>query len=84
MTKIVRRNNLMYVIFVKENQKHTVTGVAENLDEVKALIDKNNLKDKVDNGKAYLVEGDIKLIRPETTPELLDIKEIRLKKNSYY
>jgi len=74
----------MYVIFVKENKKHTVTGIAENLNEVKAIINKNNLKDKVDNGKAYLVEGDIKLIRPETTPELLDIKELKSKKNSYY
>jgi len=74
----------MYVIFVKENKKHTITGIAENLNEVKAIINKNNLKDKVDTGKAYLVEGDIKLIRPETTPELLDIKELKSKKNNYY
>jgi len=84
MTKIVWRNKLMYVIFVKENKKHTITGIAENLNEVKAIINKNNLKDKVDTGKAYLVEGDIKLIRPETTPELLDIKELKSKKNNYY
>jgi len=74
----------MYVIFVKENKKHTVEGIAENLDEVKAIINKNNLRDKVDNGKAYLVKGDIMLIGPETTPELLDIKELTSKKDSYY
>ncbi len=74
----------MYVIFVKENKKHTVEGIAENLDGVKVIINKNNLKDKVDNGKAYLIKGDIMLIRPETTPELLDIKEAISEKNGYY
>ncbi len=74
----------MYVLFVKENKKHTVEGITENLDEVKAIINKNNLRDKVDNGKAYLVKGDIMLIRPETTPELLDVRELTSKKDSYY
>ena len=74
----------MYVIFVKENEKHTVEGIAENLDEVKSLINKRNLKDKVENGKAYLVKGDITLIRPETTPELLETRKLKPQKNSYY
>lgn len=74
----------MFVIFVKENKKHTVEGIAENLDEVKSIINKRNLQDKIDNGKAYLINGDIKLIRPETTPELLAARELKLQKNSYY
>ncbi len=74
----------MYVIFVKNDGQHTVTGIAENLDEVKSIVKKNNLKDKIDAGKAYLVEGVIKLIRPETTPEILDMKISRKEKNNYY
>jgi hypothetical protein len=74
----------MYVIFVKDNSKHTVTAIVENIAEVKSIIRKKNLVDKINHGKAYLVEGDIRLIRPETTPELLDIKEIIPKKDSYY
>jgi hypothetical protein len=74
----------MYIILVKENSCHKLVGIAENTDEVKAYIHKNNLQDKIENGKVYLVEGNIKLIRPETTPELLDIKEVSKKKNSYY
>jgi hypothetical protein len=74
----------MYIILVKENSCHKLVGIAETTDEVKSYIHKNNLQDKIENGKVYLVEGNIKLIRPETTPELLDIKEVRKKKNSYY
>ena len=75
---------LMYLILVKDNGTHTVIGIVETSKEVKEFLNKIDLKEKIDNGKAYLVEGNIKLIRPETTPELLDIKEVRKKKNSYY
>lgn len=74
----------MYLILVKENAKHTLAGMAENITEVKEIIRKNNLLDKIESGKAYLIEGNIKLIRPETTPELLDTKELRKKKDIYY
>jgi hypothetical protein len=74
----------MYLILVKDNDTHTLVGIAQTSDEVKNYINKKNLQDKIDNGKAYLVVGDITLIRPETTPDLLDIKEVRKKKNSYY
>jgi hypothetical protein len=74
----------MYVIFVKNDGQHTVTGIAESIDEVKSILKKNDLKDKIDAGKAYLMEGVIKLIRPETTPEILDMKISRKEKNNYY
>jgi len=74
----------MYLILVKDNDTHTLVGIAQTSEEVKKYINMKNLQDKIDTGKAYLVEGDITLIRPETTPELLDIKEVRKKKNSYY
>ena len=74
----------MYLILVKDDSSHTLVGIAETMEEVKALINRNNIQDKIDNGKAYLIEGSIRLIRPETTPELLDIKEVQKKKNSYY
>jgi len=74
----------MYVVFIKENGNYSVRGIAETMDEVITIINKNNLKDKINEGKAYLIEGNIKLIRPETTPALLDIKEVTTKKNSYY
>jgi hypothetical protein len=74
----------MYLILVKEDGTHSLYGIAQSLDEVKAIINKKELQDKIDNGKAYLVEGAIKLIRPETTPELLDVKEVRKKKDIYY
>jgi len=74
----------MYVVFVKEDSAHTVLGIAQSLEEVKTMINKKEIQEKIDNGKAYLLDGTIKLIRPETTPELLDIKEIRKKKDSYY
>jgi hypothetical protein len=74
----------MYMILIKENGCHKLVGIAETIVEVKACIKNNNIQDKIDNGKAYLIEGTIRLIRPETTPELLDIKEVRKKKNSYY
>jgi hypothetical protein len=74
----------MYLILIKDNGCHKLMGIAETVEEVKICIQKNNIQEKIENGKAYLVEGNIKLIRPETTPELLDIKEVRKKKNSYY
>ena len=74
----------MYLILVKENGTHKLSGIAENTEEVKKIIKNNNIQDKIDNGKAYLVEGKISLIRPETTPELLDIKEIKKAKDLYY
>ena len=74
----------MYLILVKEDGSHTLYGIANNIDEVKQIINKKDFQDKIDNGKAYLIEGTIKLIRPETTPELLNIKEVRKKKDIYY
>ena len=74
----------MYLILVKENGTHKLSGIAENVEEVKKIIKNNNIQDKIDNGKAYLVEGKISLIRPETTPELLDIKEIKKAKDLFY
>jgi hypothetical protein len=74
----------MFLILIKENGTHTLYAIAQEMGEVKAIINKKELQDKIDNGKAYLVEGSIKLIRPETTPELLDVKEVRKKKDVYY
>jgi hypothetical protein len=74
----------MYLIIVKDNGTHTVIGIAETVEEVKKILNESELQDKIDNGKAYLVNGSITLIRPETTPELLNIKEVRKKKNKYY
>lgn len=74
----------MYLIIVKDNGTHTVMGIAETEEEVKKILNESELQDKIDNGKAYLVKGNITLIRPETTPELLNIKEVRKKKNKYY
>jgi hypothetical protein len=74
----------MYLIFVKEDSEHKLFGIAEDIDEVKSLIKNKELQDKIENGKAYLVEGKISLIRPETTPELLEIKEIKKKKDMNY
>jgi hypothetical protein len=72
------------MVFVKENGKHTVTGIAESMNEVKTIITKNNIKSKIETGKAYLMEGQIKLIRPEITPELLDLKVTKKEKDLYY
>ena len=44
----------------------------------------HNLKKLIDTGKAYLVEGVIKVIRPETTPELLEIKKKSNKSDKFY
>ncbi len=73
----------MFVVFVKEDGKHTVRGIVESVDEVKALISKDYLKSKIETGKAYLIEGEIKLIRPEITPELLDLKVSQKEKDMY-
>ena len=74
----------MYVVFIKEDGKHTISGIFENVDEVKQRIQRNDLKEKIDTGKAYLIEGEIKLIRPEITPDLLDLKVSKKEKNQYY
>lgn len=74
----------MYLVLVKENGKHTLSGIGEDISEVRTIISKNKLKNKIDNGKAYLVEGVIRLIRPETTPELLEIGGKAKKTDKYY
>ena len=74
----------MYLVLVKENGEHTLTGIGEDIDEVRAIIDKKNLKNKIDTGKAYLIEGVIRIIRNETTPELLDVETKEQKKDKYY
>ena len=73
----------MFVVFVKVDGKHKVRGIVESVDEVKALISKDYLKSKIETGKAYLIEGEIKLIRPEITPELLDLKVSQKEKDMY-
>jgi hypothetical protein len=74
----------MYVVFVKENGRHTISGVCEDKKEVKQLVQKDEMKKKIETGKAYLIEGEIQLIRPETTPDLLDLKVSKKEKNQYY
>ena len=74
----------MYLIFVKENSGHKLFGVAEDINEVKNFVKNKELQGKIENGKAYLVEGNISLIRPETTPEILEVKEIKKKKDMNY
>jgi hypothetical protein len=74
----------MYLVLVKDNGTHTLKGIADNIRDVKNIINRNNLHEKIENGKAYLVEGRIKLIRPETTPELLDTQEVKKNKAQYY
>ena len=74
----------MYVVFIKEDGKHTISGILESVEKVKQLIQKDDLKQKIETGKAYMIEGEIKLIRPETTPELLDLKVSKKEKNQYY
>jgi len=74
----------MYLVLVKENGKHTLSGIGEDINEVKTIISKQKLKKSIENGKAYLVEGVIKVIRPETTPELLEIHEKQKKADKYY
>ena len=74
----------MYVVFVKEDGRHTIRGIVESVDEVKEMISKDDMKNKIETGKAYLIEGEIKLIRPEITPELLDIKVSKKEKDMYY
>jgi hypothetical protein len=74
----------MYVVFVKDNGSHTVWGIVESIGEVKELIKQDEMQSKIETGKAYLIEGEIKLIRPETTPELLDLKVRKKEKDMYY
>jgi small nuclear ribonucleoprotein (snRNP)-like protein len=74
----------MYVVFVKDDGQHTVKGILESVDEVKELIKQEEIRTKIETGKAYLIEGDIKLIRPEITPELLDLKVKKKEKDMYY
>jgi len=74
----------MFIVLVKGNSKYSIIGFAENIEDIKNIINKNDLKDKIDNGKAYLIEGNIKLIRPETTPGLLNETSTKGKSNKYY
>ena len=74
----------MYLVLVKNDGEHVLYGIGETLDEVKNMIKSGKINDKIENGKAYLVKGDITLIRPETTPDLLDTKEIRSEEKGYY
>ena len=74
----------MYLVLVKENGEHTLTGIGEDIDEVREIIDNKNLKNNIVPGKAYLVVGVIRLIRNETTPELLDVETKEQKKDKYY
>ena len=74
----------MYVIFIKEDGKHTVKGIVESIDEVKRIVKEKDMKDRIETGKAYLIEGEIKLIRPEVTPDLLDLKVSKKEKDMYY
>jgi hypothetical protein len=74
----------MYVVFIKENGGHRISGIYEDLAEVKQRIKNDDIKEKVETGKAYMIEGEIKLIRPETTPDLLDLKVSKKDKNQYY
>jgi hypothetical protein len=74
----------MFIVFVKENGGHRVTGMAESADEVKELVKSPELVEYIRHGKAYVMQGSISLIHPETTPELLDTKKMVTKKASYY
>jgi hypothetical protein len=74
----------MYVIFVKEDGRHTVRGIVETVEEVKEIIKSKDIMGMVQTGKAYLIEGEIKLIRPEITPELLNIKASKKDRDRYY
>jgi hypothetical protein len=74
----------MYLVLVKENGRHILSGIGEDIKQVRNIISDKNLKNSIDNGKAYLVEGVIKVIHPETTPELLDIKKKPKKADKYY
>jgi hypothetical protein len=75
---------VMYVIFFKENGNHTVKAIVESVEEVKKIVKESDMKNRIETGKAYLIEGEIKLIRPETTPELLDLKVSKKEKDQYY
>jgi hypothetical protein len=75
---------VMFVIFIKEDGKHTVKGIVESIDEVKRIVKEKDMKDRIETGKAYLIEGEIKLIRPEVTPDLLDLKVSKKEKDMYY
>ena len=74
----------MYLVLLKNEDKHVLYGIGENLEEIKKIIKNGKIDDKIENGKAYLIEGDITLIRPETTPELLSIKKVKSEKKGYY
>jgi len=74
----------MYLVLLKDDGEHILYGIGETLEEIKKIINTKKVKDKIENGKAYLIEGSITLIRPETTPELLDIKKVESEKDVYY
>lgn len=74
----------MYLVLLKNDGEHILYGIGESLGEVKKMIASGKIDDKIENGKAYLIEGDITLIRPETTPELLNIKKLKSEGEGYY
>jgi len=74
----------MYLVLLKNDGEHVLYGIGETLEEVKKMIQNGKIDDKIEKGKAYLIEGNIKLIRPETTPELLDIKDLKAEEEGYY
>ncbi len=74
----------MYLVLLKKDGEHILFGLGETLEEIKKLIKNGNIQDKIEKGKAYLIKGDITLIRPETTPDLLDIKGVKNDKDRYY
>ena len=74
----------MYLVLLKNDSGHVLYGIGETLEEIKKMIKNGKIDDKIENGKAYLIKGDITLIRPETTPELLNIKNVKPEEKSYY
>ena len=74
----------MYLVLVKNDGEHVLYGIGETIEEIKKMIKKGKIDDKIEKGKAYLIEGDIKLIRPETTPDLLDVKKLKKEEEEGY
>ena len=74
----------MYLILVKDNSDHKLFAIDEDINEIKSKIKDKDLQDKIETGKAYLVEGKITLIRPETTPDFFETKGAEKKKNRNY
>ena len=74
----------MYLILVKENSDHILYAIDEDINEIKSKIKDKDIQNKIENGKAYLVEGKVTLIRPETTPDFFEADKIKSKKNRNY